>query len=533
MRNIKSILGLTITFLSISTAQICGATTPYESKVFNATSLSELADNGSPTESTPKRINISLALHGIGRANLILEKTDSQPAHRSTVTYRGIRLVPYKGNGKRLGKRNVDWASATLSQEEDGNYILFSLVTTNREGFSRFYRGTLKLGENKAKISSTPQFFLASKTCENNDLKSLALRSGAGTQLTAELNTAAWTQLKELELGLYIDSFAASKLGSRAVSKSTEAVNAVSAIYERDLGIKVTLSSSFTEPANSTSSFFETNSSSLLESFRDSLNRSKKLGSPDAAFLYTGREIDSNIIGLAFLDSVCAAPNYAYGLFQRVSDSLDYIILAHELGHTLSANHERAGIMAASLSDKAPTNFSDKSKEEITSFVDNFGKCLNDVAITPEPSPAPVIVPPQPTFNIFDTTPKERSPAPKVSIGGGLKGRNLTLLATVAQNNPGCKLSIKMANSRLAIASAKPLSEFSLSTIQTRITSSINMRTRDARELFLAVEHSCPGVINTTSNVLRLRTSSVSAKVSYNSRDFLRRLRFKFSPVVG
>lgn len=532
MRHIKSILGWTVTFLAISAAQICAATTPYESKVFNFTSLSGLADRSPVKEAAPKSLNISLALHGVGRTTLILEKTDSQPANQSTVTYRGIRLVPHNGKGKTLGKRNVDWASATLSQEEDGNFILFSLATTNREGFSRFYRGTLKLGDNLAKISSTPQFFLASKTCADNDLKTLALTSGAGNQLTAELPTAAWTQLKELELGLYIDSFAASKLGSKTASKSTEAVNAVSAIYERDLGIKVTLTSTFTEPANATSAFFDTNSGNLLESFRDELNTTKKLASPDASFLYTGRDIDSNIIGLAFLDSVCAAPNYAYGLFQRVSDSLDYIILAHELGHTLSANHEKSGIMAASLSDKAPSNFSDKSKEEISTFVDNFGNCLDTVEVTPVATPAPIIATPQPTINISNTTPNNTNQAPKISISGGLKGRNLTLIATVAANNPGCKLGIKMGTSRLATASASLLSEFSLSTMQTKISSSINMRTRDTKDLYLAVEHSCPSMTSSTSNVLRLRTSSVSAKSSYNSRDFLRRLRFKFSPIL-
>lgn len=536
LHKLKSILGLTLTFLALSAAKISAATTPYESRVFNASSLAVLAHtnnhgdslNNSLNNRAPERLNMSLALHGTGRTTLILEKTDSQPANKSTITYRGIRLVPHKGNGKKLGQRNVDWASATLSHEEDGNFILFSLVTTNRGGFSRFYRGTLKLGDAKAKISSTPQFFLASKSCENNDLKSLALKSGATNQLTAELTSSQWNQLKELQLGLYIDSFAASKLGSRTASKSTEAVNAVSAIYERDLGIKVRLTSTLTEPANSTSAFFETNAETLLESFRDQLNKSKRLASADVSFLYTGKDIDSSIIGLAFLDSVCAAPTYSYGLFQRVSDSLDYIILAHELGHTLSAEHERSGIMAASLSENAPTNFSDKSKQEISTFVESFGKCLDTIDNAPKPTPTAAV--PQPTFNISNNP--TTTNAPKISISGGIKGRVLSILATVSAVNPGCTLGVRLANNRQAIVSASPSAVFSASTIQTQISAATNMRTRGTREIFLAVEHSCPNTKTSVSNILRLRTSSISARSSYNLTDFFRRLRFRFFPVI-
>lgn len=529
LRKLKSILGLTLTFLTLTAAKISAATTPYESKVFNASSLAELAQDDSLNQTSPKRLNIALALHGTGRTTLILEKTSSQPANKSTITYRGIRLVPHNGSGKTLGRRNVDWASATLSQEDDGRFILFSFVTTNSDGFSRFYRGTIKVGETTAKISSTPQFFLASKSCENNDLKTSALKSGVNNQLTAELTSTQWTQLKELQLGLYIDSFAVGKLGSRTISKSTEAVNAVSAIYERDLGIKVTLASTFAEPANSTSAFFETNSSALLESFRDELNQNKRLSSADVSFLYTGRDIDSNIIGLAFLDSVCAAPTYSYGLFQRVSDSLDYIILAHELGHTLSAEHEKSGIMAASLSENAPTNFSDKSKQEISTFIESSGKCLDTIDNSPKPTPTPSI--PQPTFNTSGTP--TTTQAPKIAISGGIKGTSLSVIATVSAINSGCKLGIRLAKNRQSILTATPSSVYSFSTLQTKISAAANMRTRDAREIFLAVENSCPSSTTTLSNILRIRTSSISARASYTSRDFLRRLRFRFSPVIN
>lgn len=112
-----------------------------------------------------------------------------------------------------------------------------------------------------------------------------------------------------------------------------------------------------------------------------------------------------------------------------------------------------------------------------------------------------------------------------------MRGRNINIMATVSANLPGCRLDIRVAESLSSVIGAKVLASFVPSTLQTRITSSVNMRTRDIRQLVLIAEHVCSNSEGSLFNIVNLRTSSILASKSYQRRDFLKRLRFKFSSV--
>lgn len=119
-------------------------------------------------------------------------------------------------------------------------------------------------------------------------------------------------------------------------------VNALDLIYRRDTGIGWIVSIVFVRafPDQYTS----TNSSTLLDQFRIG---SSSIGNPigatvrDTAHLFTGRQLDSNIIGLAYVGSICSSA-YGYGLSESLYTlNLSYrtSLTAHELGHNYNAGH--------------------------------------------------------------------------------------------------------------------------------------------------------------------------------------------------
>jgi hypothetical protein len=57
-------------------------------------------------------------------------------------------------------------------------------------------------------------------------------------------------------------------------------------------------------------------------------------------FLFTGRKLDDNRVGLAYTRTLCS-PAYSAGLAQASSNSgLDSLIAAHEIAHILGAPHD-------------------------------------------------------------------------------------------------------------------------------------------------------------------------------------------------
>jgi len=143
----------------------------------------------------------------------------------------------------------------------------------------------------------------------------------------------------------------------------------------------------------------QTNSSVLLNIFRDSWNQSQRTIRRDIAHLFTGRNIDGNIIGVAFLSQICSNVNNGngYGLSEsRFTSSfpLRTSLTAHELGHNWGAGHCNqsdclgpCGVMCAGINScgSSATTFFTCSADQIINFR-NSRPCLNA-------EPAPSVVP--------------------------------------------------------------------------------------------------------------------------------------------
>jgi len=117
-------------------------------------------------------------------------------------------------------------------------------------------------------------------------------------------------------------------------------LNSVALIYQGDAGVideitTIIVRTSQADPYSSTSA------GSLLSQFRSHWNGNHGNIQRDVAHLFTGKELNGSIIGVAYLGVVCNKPN-AYGLSQSHFTPIGgqrVALTAHELGHNWSASH--------------------------------------------------------------------------------------------------------------------------------------------------------------------------------------------------
>lgn len=117
-------------------------------------------------------------------------------------------------------------------------------------------------------------------------------------------------------------------------------INCVSLQYERDVSISYRITTIMVRTAEP-DPYFSFDPGTLLTQFRDEWETNQAGITRDVAHLFTGRDLDGSVVGIAYIGVICSSTS-AYGLsqsdftsnFARASD-----LTAHELGHNWGANH--------------------------------------------------------------------------------------------------------------------------------------------------------------------------------------------------
>ncbi len=117
-------------------------------------------------------------------------------------------------------------------------------------------------------------------------------------------------------------------------------LNAVEFIYARDALVRYSITQTLVRTVEE-DPYTATNPNELLGQFRTTWNEQHTDINRDIAHFFTGKEIDGNVIGIAYLRAVCNL-DIGYGLSQsRYTEDFARrtALTAHELGHNWSAQH--------------------------------------------------------------------------------------------------------------------------------------------------------------------------------------------------
>jgi Metallo-peptidase family M12/Calx-beta domain/Reprolysin family propeptide/Bacterial pre-peptidase C-terminal domain len=196
---------------------------------------------------------------------------------------------------------------------------------------------------------------------------------------------------------------------SQANTQIANILNFVDGIYQVEIGVTFQIVQQNAWADQNTDPYTTTAPSALLGEFRNYWNANFQSGGSNApvrslAHLFTGKDLDGGVIGIASLGVVCRSPSLAYGLSQRfpitgLSITAQTVVLtAHEIGHNFSAAHtnqvtpdvpadfERTcdeTIMEASVG--SGSSFCPFSRSQIIGWANAFSSCLTATA-TPPPA---------------------------------------------------------------------------------------------------------------------------------------------------
>jgi hypothetical protein len=259
--------------------------------------------------------------------------------------------------------------------------------------------------------------------------------------------TAAATQLREIELGTEADSLFVSQQGSVAAANARilSIVNMVNGIYETDLGLTNRI---VTQRAHTGSDpYTTTDASKLLDQFRSEFLANVAAGYDDA-LLFSGRELDGSTVGIAFIRATCGSARFGVLQMLNLGDFERSLLAAHELGHNLGAQHTSFGIMAPSITGE--TFFAQASKDEIASYTSTVtclaltGRSGTNSAPTLDPVGPQIAIEGQPlTFQLVATDPdgdRISYGATPLPVGASLSASGL-FSWTPARSAAGCNAS--------------------------------------------------------------------------------------------
>jgi hypothetical protein len=144
---------------------------------------------------------------------------------------------------------------------------------------------------------------------------------------------------RRLEVSALGDMLFVNRYGTetRARSEILLRLNNVDGIFSSQLGVEIHVPTVDIGDALSET----TSSSSLLDELSNLRKRSPNLYSHGLTHLFTGRDLDGETVGLAYMDSLCNQ-RYGAGLSEarRFSWWIESLIAAHEIGHNFGAPHD-------------------------------------------------------------------------------------------------------------------------------------------------------------------------------------------------
>jgi uncharacterized repeat protein (TIGR01451 family) len=210
---------------------------------------------------------------------------------------------------------------------------------------------------------------------------------GAVAADLAPATGAAVLATRRLDIGVVVDAELAALDGTNTDARVIDRLNIVDGIFSGQAGVQLRLASTTVMDA-ATQPFTSTASSTLLEQLGTYRRDSSRQTASGLTHLMTGRDLDGQTVGIAYIGSLCSSRFGASLSEARNSVPFDALIAAHEIGHAFGAPHDgdtatacaatadNLYLMASRLNGSS--TFSDCSLQEIAKTV-TASSCLAQV----------------------------------------------------------------------------------------------------------------------------------------------------------
>lgn len=330
--------------------------------------------------------------------------------------------------------------AGTLSREGNSTEFSATFFRDTTRGGRRYYKVSIIRSDGRIAVSlrRASHFLLTGRSCGLEELAEIdreteinAAKPDSSSLAALSADIASLATLRRVDLISDTDKEFTDRYGGSPTSRISSLINSANVFYVGDLGIELNHQSSVVNTSSSVYPSTMTNAYTLLNQYH-AVIRSGSTRSSDINVLFTGKDLNSSIIGLAGVGTICRYyPPTA--LVQRLHDAVDHIILAHEIGHSFSAGHTSSGIMGSSLSiSNPPSAFSADSIVAISTHISRFGSCLTAVSSSPTPSPTPSA-----TATPLPTSTPTASPTVAVTPTPGASPTNSTPTPTATPSSGG------------------------------------------------------------------------------------------------
>ena len=153
------------------------------------------------------------------------------------------------------------------------------------------------------------------------------------------MNAAAAVPTEQLDLSVITDAEFDQYYGQLAHDAIPQRINIVDGIFSEQVGVLI-MPSGLHVTGASPDPFNSNDPSTLLDKLADYREATPAVRAAGLAHLITGRDLDGNVLGIAFLDSLCE-PRKGVSLSDSSSGSFyGALVMAHELAHNFGAEHD-------------------------------------------------------------------------------------------------------------------------------------------------------------------------------------------------